>query len=135
MEAYEVLLGVDSSEARAHAQAEAVADLPMAGERVHATLCYVFAEPHDLEARQIGGVRRAADYLEREGVETTLTTRVGDPAEELLRLADELDANAICLGEWDRSPLDEVLHGSVTRRIVQGTTRPTLVCYADADEE
>lgn len=118
METYEVLLGVDSSEARAHAQAEAVADLPAAAEHVRATLCYVFAEPHDMEARQIGGVRRAADYLTAAGVETTLTTRVGEPAEELLRLADDIEADVICLGEWNRSPLDEVLHGSVTRDIV-----------------
>ncbi|MFB6206019.1 MAG: universal stress protein [Haloglomus sp.] len=134
MTTYEALLALDSSESRASAQADAIADLPAAADAVHATLVYVFTEPHDIEARQIGSVRRAAERLEEANVETTLTTRVGDPADEIVALASELDANLICLGEWKRSTIDEVLHGSVTRTVVHRTTRPTLICYAPADD-
>jgi nucleotide-binding universal stress UspA family protein len=130
MGTYEVLLGVDSSEPRACAQSNAIVDLPVTPDTIHASLLYVFAEPHDLEPRQIGGVRVAADCLEEAEIETTLLTRVGDPAEEIIQLASEVEANLICLGEWDRSAIDEVLHGSVTRKVVHQSSRPTLICYA-----
>jgi nucleotide-binding universal stress UspA family protein len=132
MDTYDVVLGVDSSEPRARAQAEAVADLPAASERVHATLLYVFAEPHDMDARQIGGIRLAADVLDDAGVETTLATRVGDPADQIVSLAFDVDADAICLGEWDRSRLEAALHGSVTRTVVRRAERPVVLCHASS---
>ena len=65
------------------------------------------------------GAARDAD-----GVETVV--RVGDPAEEILSYADEVDARLVIVGGRRRSPTGKALFGSVTQRILLGASVPIL---------
>jgi len=57
-------------------------------------------------------------------VETNL--RVGDPAEEVLREAEEMQADLIVMGTHGRTGLGRVLMGSVAEQVVRRATCPVL---------
>lgn len=125
---YEILLPVDLDEARALSQAETVIDLPNATEAVRATLLHVFTDNEaGASVNQVGAVRAAADRLEEAGIEVTFAEQSGDPAAEILDLAEEGDFDLICLSGRKRTPAGKVLFGSVTQSVILGTERAVLV--------
>jgi nucleotide-binding universal stress UspA family protein len=126
---YEIILGIDDSERRAIAQAETVVGLPNAAETVHATLFHDFTEnPTGASVHQVASVRRASDHLGEAGVAVTLEESSGDPAREILALADERDADLVCLAGRKRTPASKAVFGSVTQEVILNANRPVLVC-------
>ena len=127
---YEVVLGIDMDENRALAQAEAITKVP-APEEIHATLLHDFTDnPSGASVHQVSAVRRAKERLETAGIEVTLAESSGDPASAILDVAEERDADLICVAGRKRSPAGKALFGSVTQSVFLGTERPVLVCSA-----
>ena len=129
---YDVLLGIDNADdRRAVAQAEAIADLPAAADTVTAHLCHVFQDnPEGASVHQIASVRRARETLEDAGVNCVHYEASGDPADELLAAAADIDANAICVSGRKRRPTGKAVFGSVTQDVVLGTDRPVFAVPA-----
>jgi nucleotide-binding universal stress UspA family protein len=128
----EVLLGIDEDEARGQALAETVLDL--FDEEIHVHLLHDFVENTEgASVIQVGAVHRARDVFEEAGVEVSYHEGSGDPADSLIDMADEIDADAICLAGRKRSPTGKLLFGSVTQKVILNTERPVLVCSADED--
>lgn len=126
---YEIVLGIDNNEDRALAQAETVIDLPGAGEDIHATLFHDFTEnPTGASVHQVASVRRAKERLEEAGIQVSLDESSGDPATEILDLADEQDADLVCLAGRKRTPTGKAIFGSVTQEVILSTDRAVLVC-------
>jgi nucleotide-binding universal stress UspA family protein len=82
--------------------------------------------------------RRAVAAVEaalRERVPAQLRTRVpheaiarlGDPAEEILRLADERSASLVVVASHDRGPVARALLGSVSGRVAARARCPVLI--------
>jgi nucleotide-binding universal stress UspA family protein len=129
---YEIILGADNSEARARAAAKAVVDMPVDTADVHVTILHDFTEnPEGASVTDVAAVRRAREVLEDAGFEVTLEESSGDPAEELVDLADDQDANMIVVGGRKRTPTGKVLFGSVTQGVILSTERPVLVVSAE----
>lgn len=155
---YHVLLPVDRNESRARAQVEAVLDLPVAASDLTVDVVHVhkdvsttdaewaagggfsetFAEEMAKEVRNTdripSSVETAVDLLESSDYEFTVHERSGEPAEEILELAAELDSNVIILGVSGRSPVGKVLFGSVVQAIILDTDRPVTVVPEHASE-
>lgn len=128
---YEVVVAVDTDEARARRQAETVAALPASDASVHATILHDFTDnPEGGSVGQVAAVRRAREVLEAAGVEVTLRESSGDPATAIVELADELDADLICVAGRKRSPAGKALFGSVAQDVFLETERPVLLCSA-----
>lgn len=53
--------------------------------------------------------------------------RIGEPAEEIIRLADEAYADLIVIGTHGRSGIERLLLGSVSERVVRHAGCPVLV--------
>ncbi len=125
---YEVLLGIGpEDERRATAVAEAVAGLPAADREVRAHLCHVFGDnPEGASVDQIGTVRRAREVLEAADVTCVHHEASGDPANELMATADEVDADAICVSGRRRSPTGKAVFGSTTQTLVLNADQPVL---------
>lgn len=71
---------------------------------------------------------RAADLLRGRGVDVELVPAVGDPAEALLELADETDADVIVVGAGTASVLERPLTGgSVPAAVLGRSQRDVLV--------
>ncbi|EMA19495.1 MULTISPECIES: universal stress protein [Haloarcula] len=126
---YEIVAGIDKSEARGTAIAEAITEIPMDASEVRVTLLHDFEEnPEGASVDQVASVRRAREVLEDAGVEVALEESSGEPADAILRLADEHDADMIVVAGRKRTPTGKVLFGSVTQSVILGTDRSVLVC-------
>jgi Universal stress protein family. len=128
---YRVLLGVDTDEQRARAQAEAVRSLPAAETAVEALVMHVFQEnPEGASVGQIGAVSRVTDVFKEAGVDYELHEMSGDPAEALLNAAVDHDADTICVAGRQRTPAGKVIFGSTTQSVILGTEKPVLAVSA-----
>lgn len=125
---YDVLIAIDNADdRRGIAQAEAVADLPCAADEMTAHLCHVFRDnPEGASVHQLSAVRRARETLEAAGVTCVHYEASGDPADELLAAAEEVDANAICVSGRKRRPTGKAVFGSVTQDVILGSDRPVF---------
>jgi len=136
---YRVLMPVDSSETRALAQANYVADLPNAAEDVEAILLYVFTEKDaGSEARdvtRIGSIKRARNHLEEHGVTVRIREDSVDAVDAILDQAEAEDVNSLVLGGRKRSPAGKALFGSVTQSVILNTDRPVVVTGGDEAED
>ena len=73
----------------------------------------------------------AADGL---AVETEVRrTRGGDPAREIIRVAEERQADAIAMSTHGRTGLDHLLHGSVAGTVLRDSGRPLLLLRPPAE--
>ncbi len=55
----------------------------------------------------------------------------GDPAEGILRVADEVGATLICAGTTGKSGIERLLIGSVARRLLHDSKVPLLLTHGD----
>jgi nucleotide-binding universal stress UspA family protein len=55
---------------------------------------------------------------------------VGQAAEEIIKAADEIQANIIAMSSHGRSGLSRWAFGSVTDRVLRGGSQPVLVVKA-----
>ncbi|MFB6143026.1 MAG: universal stress protein [Halorientalis sp.] len=132
---YEVVLpvGVENIDA-ALSQAEAVSDLPDAADSVHVTVTHSFTDnPSGASITQVKAARRAREKLEDAGVAVDLDERSGDPTESILDVAEETDANLVCIGGRKRTPTGKALFGSVTQSVLLEASRPVMVCHPKRD--
>ncbi|KDS90328.2 universal stress protein UspA [Halorubrum saccharovorum] len=129
---YDVLIGIDNAEDdRAVAQAEAIADLPTEEGAVTAHLCHVFQDnPEGASVHQISAVRRAREILEEAGISCVHYEASGDPSDELLAAAADVDADAICVSGRKRRPTGKAVFGSVTQDVILGADRPVFAVPA-----
>ncbi|AUG46312.1 MULTISPECIES: universal stress protein [Haloarcula] len=131
---YEIVAGIDKSEARGTAIAEAITEIPMDASQVRVTLLHDFEEnPEGASVDQVASIRRAREVLEEAGVEVALEESSGEPADAILRLADEQDADMIVVAGRKRTPTGKVLFGSVTQSVILGTDRSVLVCSGEEE--
>lgn len=127
----DVLLALDADENRALEQANTVRSL-FDPDGVRAHLFHNFVDnPQGASVTQIASVMRARDVLEDAGIELSFHESSGDPAESILRTAEELDVDAICIGARTRSPTGKVLFGSVAQAVILSADRPVIVCRPD----
>ena len=71
---------------------------------------------------------RARTYLEEKGVQANYLSAGGDPARQLLLLAEERRADLILMGGYEAGPLQESLNPSTVDRVLASTRRPVLIC-------
>lgn len=124
---YHVVVAIDEDADRARRQARAVTNLPCAADEVRATLLHVFADDGGASATELGSVKRARDALEGAGIELEIAERTGEPAATALNIAEDADADAICVGGRRRSPAGKAIFGSVSQSIILQADRPVLV--------
>ena len=82
-------------------------------------------------SRQLARARAALDFARAEavaiGVEASCEILEGEPADEILRVAADREADLVVLGSRGLGAIRSALLGSVSRAVVSGTDRPVLV--------
>ncbi|WP_340101890.1 universal stress protein [Salinibaculum salinum] len=137
---YRVLLPVDENEERAEQAAQNVINLPRDADDIEVVVLNVEA-PYSVgdgggrvsseeffdETDYPKSVEMVLDMLEDADIATKKRRVHGTPSEEILAVADEVDADAIAMSGRKRSPSGKVLFGSVTQSVLLDANRPVLV--------
>lgn len=79
-------------------------------------------------------IRELAAAFEDAGVEYEIRGDVGDPAERIVAMADELDPDFVVVGGRDRSSARRRLFGSVSQEILRSVDRPVISIREGVDE-
>ena len=81
--------------------------------------------------------RKALDYLEvtseslkSTGATVQIKVGIGNPVDEILRVADEINANLIAMSTHGRSGISRWAFGSITDRVLRGASTPILLVRA-----
>ena len=83
-------------------------------------------EPEELARRQL---ERARMSLASRKVETEYLVELGDPAERLLEVADQRDADLIVVGSRERGFLERLLGRSVDEAVARRSERDVLLVH------
>ncbi len=133
-----ILVPVDGSRFATNALKEAAAlALAFPDEVIEISTLYVVEaayEQTDGEGQKI--LKEAKELLLSLGIsEKKLQTILvfGDPAEEIVRVAEEGSYNIIMMGRTGKSGLREIILGSVSSRVLHLATRPTVALISPAD--
>jgi len=137
---YRILAAIDEDTERARRSAEAIADFPGDPDELEVTILNVFEEfevtdgegtvrSEDVfdESALPESVSVAKQLLEERGVSVSTRREHGDPAETIVAVADEIDADTIAITGRKRSAVGKVLFGSVTQSVLLSANRPVHV--------
>lgn len=132
-----ILVAVDEDPMREHVVRKA--DEIAGALRASMLICHVLSnDEYERVKSQLSYSEAAerASIVGQEAVDTVgdlsahykLQGAIGEPSEELLRLADELDAGMIVMGFAGLHGLERLRAlGSVSREVMESTTRPVLI--------
>ncbi|GAB6861974.1 universal stress protein [Haloplanus litoreus] len=134
---YRILVPVDRDESRAAHQASYVARFPNAAESLDVTVLHVvppdrFSTADDVAFADNGAAVTAADHVEAAGIQTTRLVADGGVAQEIVRTADDIDADEIVAGGRKRSGMTGVLLGSTVHDLMVSADRPVTLTGANS---
>jgi len=133
-----IVVAIDGSPQSDKAAEEAVRLGLVSGERFRSTVYAVFVLPPSQESLVIdylpdesAGARRSdlqdtkrrifsvVEKAARDaGIDLQVLTRFGDPADEILRVAEEMAADVIVIGSSGKGRLRRALHGSTSAKVM-----------------
>lgn len=133
-----IVVGTDGSESANRAVERGLYHAEQAGAELHAITVVNtrrYGEPslsstelvlNELETRATTQLEAIRDQAQNRGVDVVTDNFHGDPSEEIIRYADETDADLIVLGYRGRTHTGSRM-GSTADRVVHGTDRPILL--------
>jgi nucleotide-binding universal stress UspA family protein len=134
-----ILVGYDDTEPSKNALLRAAEIAKAFGASVHVTSVtpmmvgssrsagpYDPADPPSAHAEQL---QHATTLLSEQGITPTLEPAHGDPADAILDIADQLDADLIVLGTHERSLLERALGMSVSGAVSRKAHRDVLIVH------
>ncbi|MCK4723172.1 MAG: universal stress protein, partial [Dehalococcoidia bacterium] len=75
-------------------------------------------------------LEKVSDRLKSKGITTRFEVRVGDAAGEIIKLADEIDADVVAMSTHGRSGIGRWALGSVAERVLNARNTPLLLVRA-----
>ena len=91
---------------------------------------YTEEEMEQIKKRAVGYLDTTGEVLRSKGAAVKIRVGVGRSADEIIKIADEINANMIAMSTHGRSGLSRWAFGSVTDRVLRGGERPVLVVRA-----
>ena len=98
-----------------------------------APISYTEEELKSIEQRVISYLDRTGETLRNRGTSVNIKVRKGNAAEEILKTAEEINADMIAMSTHGRSGLRRLAFGSVTDKVLRGACVPVLMVRAPAD--
>lgn len=131
-----IVVAVDGSENSMRAVKQAI-DLALAGEQpqvdvlsviaidVYSDMVYDPVKAHGETQTKL--IQPALDAFEEAGIKPQLVLLHGRPADEIIRHANEVEADLIVIGSRGLNALQEFAIGSVSHKVIKHSKCPTLV--------
>ena len=98
----------------------------VAGEE-SARIPYTEQEIEQMKKKASQYLTKAGGALEKKGASIKVRVAVGNAAEEIIKAAEEINADIIAMSSHGRSGLSRWAFGSVTDRVLRAGHRPVLV--------
>ncbi|MFN0282585.1 MAG: universal stress protein [Kineosporiaceae bacterium] len=89
------------------------------------------ADPASDEGEHVRQLDAARQVLEEAGVEAEYLTGVGNPADALVRMADEVDADLVVVGTREPGAMARLLGQSVSSAVARYSHRDVLIVHRD----
>ena len=141
-----VVVGTDGSDTAAEAVRQATAVAQTSGARLHVVTAYgarpgwdhdrsLEAMPDELRWMASPGeaaeriARQAAATAQQAGVEAEYHSQAGDPADVILEVADEVDADLVVVGNKGMQGTKRLLVGSVPNRVSHHAASNVLIVH------
>jgi len=86
-------------------------------------------DPVDSPQRHIEELAHARAYLEEQGVDAEYVPAAGDPANTIVLVPDEHDADLIVVGTREPGLVDRVVHQSVSRSVSRHARRDVMIVH------
>ena len=96
---------------------------------------YTEKELEQIKKRAMGYLEKASESLKSQGATVKIKVGIGNPADEILRVADEIDANLIAMSTHGRSGISRWAFGSISDRVLRGATKPILLIRAPKEAQ
>ncbi len=106
----------------------------VAGE-ASARVPYTEEEIEQMKKQALRYLRKAGGNLRKKGATTKARVEVGHADEEIIKAADDIDADIIAMSTHGRSGLSRWAFGSVTDKVLRGGHKPVLVVRAPKETE
>jgi nucleotide-binding universal stress UspA family protein len=87
-------------------------------------------DPTDTPAMHVKELAAAREYLEAQGIEADYRPAVGEPADAIVQLADELDAELIVVGTREPNMIQRLTGQSVSDAVSRHAHRDVLIVHA-----
>ncbi len=101
-------------------------------DEIGAQMAYTEEEVEQAKAKAVAYLNEAGQEFESKGIAVQIRTVVGNAADEILKIADEIDADLVAMSTHGRSGISRWAFGSIADRVLRGGTRPVLVVRAAA---
>ena len=143
---YTVVLALNEDENLAREMVDRVAAIPDATDSVRVIVTHVFKDieappsaavqepprrepPEEVVEQEVQPrtVEQVTEMLAERGIEYDVRIERGNPADDIIAIAEETDAEAIYMGGSKRSPAGKVVFGSTTQSVIFSTDRPVTV--------
>ena len=96
---------------------------------------YTIPETEEMKKRALEYLNKVGEFLRDKGAMIIVRAEVGNASEEILRVADEIEADLIAMSTHGRSGFSRWAFGSVTSKVLrQGTKIPVLIVRAPEPE-
>lgn len=95
-----------------------------------APVSYTEDELELIKKRVLDYLNRTAETLKSRGVTIDTMVRSGNAADEILKTAEEIGADLIAMSTHGRSGLRRLAFGSITDKVLRGSTIPVLMVRA-----
>ncbi len=120
-----VLLQVLSSITHAVLSGPAIVDIP-----------YTDKEIEQIKNHILNYLNKAGEMLRNKGVMVTTKVAIGDTSEEIIKTAEEINANFIAMSTHGRSGLSRLAFGSITEKVLRREGNiPIIVVRAQEQAE
>ena len=86
-------------------------------------------DPTDPPAKHAKELESARAYLEAEGIEADFQPAVGEPAEAIVQLAEQVDAEMIVVGTREPNLIQRLTGQSVSNAVSRHTHRDVLIVH------
>lgn len=144
MDMYRVLFPVDSNEKRSERAATAITELPTDPNDIKVTVLNIFEEfdvtgegaqvssDEFFDDREIpDSVDAVTEILEAASIRVEKRHEHGDPVDQILAVADDIEADSIAMSGRKRSPAGKAMFGSVTQSVLLSANRPVIAILGD----
>lgn len=85
-------------------------------------------------ARRHGTIRSISRLFEEEGIDYEIRGAIGTHADEIVRLATEIESGLVIVGGRGRSPTGKALFGSTAQQVILAAPCPVTLVRSDLDD-